>query len=138
MSVGATTYRVLKSVLDRVIDPLRADESITHFTLSIPEAQTTTVDSVQGWQRRPPAVLRCSGCQTEITQHRARTTIDCPYCFRTFSDDEFSDLELLDLVCPRCETAMNHGRRHPQVFDIPEWATCPDCQYHWDLNHWYR
>lgn len=137
MSTSEATVRLVKSLLDRLIDPLRADDSITHFTLSIPDAQTTTVDSVQGWQKRPSAILECSNCQTEITQHRATATIDCTYCYKTFSDDEFSDLELVELVCPRCETAMDHGKRHPQVFDIPEWATCPHCQYHWDLNHWY-
>ena len=137
MSTGQTTYRLVKAVFERLIDPLRADESITHFTLSIPDAQTTTVDSVQGWQKRPPAILRCANCQTQIIQHRATSKIDCPYCYKTYSDDEFGDLALLDLICPRCETSMDHGKRHPQVFDIPEWATCHSCQYHWDLSHWY-
>ena len=137
MAAGATAVRILKEVAERIVDPLRADDSIEHFTLAIPEAQTTTVDSVQGWSARPPAVVRCSGCETEIHQGSATSSIDCPYCYREFPEDEFSDLELLALVCPRCETEMNHGTRHPGVFDIPEWATCRTCQYHWDLNHWF-
>ncbi|HKJ58932.1 MAG TPA: hypothetical protein VKA37_06870 [Halobacteriales archaeon] len=137
MATGATAYEVLKLVFDKLVDPLREDETITHFTLAIPEAQTTTVDSVQGWDNRPPAVLRCSGCGTEITQHRSRNTIDCPYCYREVSDDQFDELELVAMVCPRCDAEMNHGIRHPVMYDIPEWATCPDCQYHWDLSHWF-
>lgn len=137
MASGATAYDVLKLVVEKLVDPLRADETITHFTLAIPEAQTTTVDSVQGWENRPPAVLRCSGCGTEIEQRRSRSPIDCTYCYREFSGDEFGELELLAMICPRCDTEMDHGRRHPMLFDIPEWATCPECQYHWDLNHWF-
>lgn len=137
MAPGESAYEFLKLLVDKVVDPLRVDESIEHFTLAIPEAQTTTVDSVQGWDNRPPAVLRCAGCDTRIRQGRSRSKIDCTYCYRTFGDDEFSDLELLAMVCPRCETTMDHGRRHPRLYDVPEWATCPDCQYHWDLNHWF-
>ena len=137
MSSGAAVYRLFKHVAERLVDPLRADESIEHFTLAIPEAQTTTVDSVQGWANRPPAILRCPGCGTTIHQRRSTTSIDCPYCYREFSEDQFAELELLAMICPRCETEMNHGRRHPMLFDVPEWATCLDCQYHWDLNHWF-
>jgi Zn finger protein HypA/HybF involved in hydrogenase expression len=138
MSSGAATYRVLKQVWHAIVDPLRVDESDETFTLSIPEAQTTTVDSVQGWSKRPPAVLRCSGCGASIPQRRASNNIDCPNCYREFKPDEFADLELLGLYCPRCRTDMQHGIRHPMLFEIPEWATCPDCQYHWDLDHWFR
>jgi transposase-like protein len=137
MSTPRTVYRAIRRLLDRIVAPLRADDSITQFTLSIPEAQTTTVDSVEGWANRPPAILRCSGCDTEIRQHRSRNRIDCPNCWRDFSEYEFADLELLAMTCPRCETEMNHGRRHPNAYEIPEWATCPNCQYHWDLNHWF-
>ncbi len=137
MGSALAVYRALKQLLVKLVEPLRADESITHFTLAIPEAQTTTVDSVQGWQRRPPAVLRCAGCGTEVSQRRATSAIDCTNCYRTFPADEFADLELLAMVCPRCDAEMDHGIRHPMLFDHPEWATCPDCQYHWDLDHWF-
>jgi len=137
MSAARTVYRTVRRLLDRIVDPLRADESITQFTLSIPEAQTTTVDSVEGWENRPPAVLRCSGCDAEIPQHRSRNRIDCPNCWRDYSEYEFADHELLAMFCPRCETEMKYGRRHPNAVEVPEWATCPNCQYHWDLNHWF-
>ena len=138
MSAATKTYRYLRTILIALIEPLKADDEFTHFTLSIPDAQTTTVDSVQGWSKRPAALLRCSGCDAQIPQRRSSNRIDCPNCYREFGSDEFSDLELLGLVCPRCNTEMAHGIRHPNMFDIPEWATCPDCQYHWDLDHWFR
>jgi Zn finger protein HypA/HybF involved in hydrogenase expression len=138
MSAATKTYRYLRTILIALIEPLKADDEITHFTLSIPDAQTTTVDSVQGWSNRPPALLRCPGCAAQIPQRQSSARIDCPDCYREFGFDEFSDLELLGMVCPRCNTEMDHGIRHPKMFDIPEWATCPDCQYHWDLDHWFR
>ena len=135
MGTAAAVYRAGKRLFEWLVEPLRADE-ITQFTLSIPEAQTTTVDSVQGWQNRPPAVLRCE-CGSEMYQARSTGEIDCEACWRSFEDGSFSEHELVSMICPRCETGMQHGRRHPHVFDIPEWATCPNCQYHWDLNHWF-
>lgn len=137
MGIPKAVYRAVRSGLQRLAAPLRADEEMTQFTLSVPEAQTTTVDSVQGIDARPPAVLRCPQCQSQILQARALDRIDCPECVRTFREDAFPDLELLAMICPRCETEMQYGRRHPRVFDRPEWATCPDCQYHWDLDHWF-
>lgn len=138
MSTGATTMDRLKRLWDLLVDPLRADDEVTHFTLAIPDAQTTTVDSVQGWQHRPAALVRCPGCDAQIPQRRSSHDLDCPNCYRTFGAHEFGDLELLGLVCPRCNTEMQHGIRHPNLFSVPEWATCPDCQYHWDLDHWFR
>lgn len=138
MSAGATTVRLLKRVYEFLVDPLRIDDDLAQFTLSIPDAQTTTVDSVQGWSNRPAAVLRCPGCDAEIPHHQASHDIDCPNCYRAFKPNEFGDLDLLWMTCPRCDTEMYHGTRHPNVFDVPEWATCPDCQYHWDLAHWFR
>ena len=138
MSAAASTIRFLKWAWEVLVDPLRAPEEVQAFTLSIPDAQTTTVDSVQGWSKRPPAVLECPGCGASIHQRTASSAIDCPNCYRTFRSDQFSDLELLELICPRCDTEMYRGIRHPNLFEIPEWATCPDCQYHWDLSHWFR
>lgn len=137
MSTAGWTYRFVKGVYEFLVGPLRIDESEETFTLSIPEAQTTTVDSVQGWSERPPAVLECPGCTAEITQRRSSTDIDCPNCYRSFKPHDFGHVELLRMTCPRCDSEMYHGIRHPNVFDIPEWATCPDCQYHWDLSHWF-
>lgn len=137
MTVTARLYRLVKLALQKLIDPLRVDDELRNFTLSIPEAQTTTVDSVQGWRKRPPAVLECPGCEAPMHQQRSTSEIVCSNCWRSFSDDKFSEHKLLDMICPRCEAEMDHGIRHPMVFDKPEWATCPDCQYHWDLDHWF-
>lgn len=137
MGAPIAIYHLLRRLLEKLVDPLRADEQITQFTLSIPEAQTTTVDSVQGWRNRPPAVLECPGCGGPMYQRRAGETIDCSACWRTYPETEFSDHGLLGMICPRCDSEMTHGIRHPQVFDVPEWATCTDCQYHWDLDHWF-
>lgn len=137
MATGSVPYRYLLRMLERLVEPLRVDETMKNFTLAIPDAQTTTVDSVEGWANRPPAVVRCTGCEAKIPQRRARSDIDCPNCYRVSNPYEFADHELLALYCPRCTTEMDHGIRHPNVLDIPEWATCPDCQYHWDLDHWF-
>lgn len=127
----------LKRFLEWVLGPLRADESITQFTLSVPEAQTTTVDSVQGIRNRPPVIVRCQGCGEQIVQHHAYDRFDCPACYRDWPSGTLDDFELIAMVCPRCQSAMQHGRRHPQTFDVPEWATCPNYQYHWDRVHWF-
>lgn len=129
--------RAVKRLLIRVTDPLTADEEITQFTLSVPGAQTTTVEGAQGKRNRPPAVLRCPGCASAIYQMRSFDDIDCRNCWREFPSEEFPEFEVLAMICPRCESEMEFGRRHPRVFDEPEWATCPRCQYHWDLDHWF-
>lgn len=128
----------LKRIIDRLIDPLLADDDIKHFTLAIPEAATTTYEGGVGWPKRPPATVRCPGCDAEIYQHRARNNIDCPNCYREFTPDEFGDFELLYMTCPKCSQKMDHGRRHPSVVDIPEWATCSNCRYHWEFTHDFK
>lgn len=137
MSAVDSTVRILKKLVHFLIDPLRIDDEEASFTLGIPEAQTTTVDSVQGWSKRPPAVIECPGCGADIYQARSTRNIDCPECHRTFKSHDFPDMKLVGLICPRCTAEMKHGIRHPSVFDIPEWATCQECQFHWDLTHWY-
>ncbi|PSP98260.1 hypothetical protein BRC94_08880 [Halobacteriales archaeon QS_5_70_17] len=103
--------------------------------LSIPESQTTTIDGDIGWSDRPSAVLACPECDCEIYQHRPTTTIDCPECWFQLSYEEFPELDLLYLQCSVCGAAMDHGRRHPKQYDVPEWATCEACRYHWELEH---
>jgi len=128
---------VAKRVVEAVIRPLRRGEGPNKFNLSAAETATTTYDGDVGWSKRPPAVLRCSRCDTEILQHHAFDTIDCPNCVEEFHYEEFADLELLRMGCPRCNQTMLHGQRHPEKFDIPEWATCDDCRYHWEYKHAY-
>lgn len=128
----------LKHILSRIVDPLRSDDGREHFRLSMPETHTTTIDGDVGWANRPPAVLRCPECGAQVYQHRASTQIECPNCWFETASDNFPDLELLGFVCPQCQTPMQDGQRHPQVFDVPEWATCDTCRYHWEYANWYR
>lgn len=137
MSFLSSVFRLLRRLVAVVVEPLKTDDSMKNFTLAIPEAQTTTVDSVQGWDKRPPAVVRCKSCEAEVHQATPKTDIHCMECRVRTDAEEFSDHEVVGMICPRCETEMRHGIRHPNVIDIPEWATCPNCQYHWDLDHWF-
>lgn len=125
----------LKRLLARIVEPLRVDEEIEHFRLSMPETQTTTIDGDVGWANRPPAVLACPECGAQIYQHRSRSDIECPDCWFESSGEAFSRLELLGFLCPKCRTSMQDGQRHPEVFDVPEWATCNNCRYHWEYAH---
>lgn len=130
-------FRRLRGLVDAVVDPLRKDPEANQFRLDIVEAQTTTIDGAVGWGNRPPARLRCPRCESDIDQMDSLDDIDCPYCVATFSHEEFPDLEFRTFVCPVCGDEMEHGTRHPRAFDIPEWATCHSCQYHWDFKHSY-
>jgi len=125
----------LRRVGERVVAPLRQDETPENFRLSIPEAHTTTYDGSVGWSNRPPAVLDCPRCGSEILQHEAWDDIDCPRCAAEFDYREFTDLDLDYLLCPVCRSHMNHGQRHPERLDVPEWATCDECRYHWEFRH---
>ncbi|WP_338737820.1 hypothetical protein [Haloplanus salilacus] len=122
---------------ERLVAPLRTADDPNAFRLSSVETHTTTIDGDTGWGHRPPATVRCPECAAEILQADARDPIDCPACAAEFQSDRFTDLELLTLTCPVCRTPMQHGRRHPHTFDVPEWATCGNCQYHWELKHFY-
>jgi hypothetical protein len=126
---------LLKRLAHRLVDPLRADDELENFTLSIPETQTTTVDGDIGWAKRPPATLQCPNCESEVHQHDWRDDIDCTRCTTTYSYDEFAELELLYLTCPVCNNGMEHGQRHPDAIDLPEWASCHHCRYHWEFAH---
>jgi DNA-directed RNA polymerase subunit RPC12/RpoP len=121
--------------VDRLVDPLRADEDLENFRLSIPETHTTTIDGDTGWMSRPPAQLRCGQCGSEVRQPHPHDDVDCPRCTAVYTPEAFPDLELLYLECPICRSRMEHGRRHPAGVDVPEWATCHGCRYHWELGH---
>lgn len=125
--------RGLRSLASTLADPLRADPDM-ELNLSIPEAQTTTVKGDVGWASRPPAWVRCPRCDDEIYQ-AVREPIDCPGCRAEFPAEEFPRFELLAMRCPVCGNAMDYGRRHPESIRVPEYATCRQCQYHWELEH---
>jgi hypothetical protein len=138
--LGATSrwaFEWLRWGVERFLAPLRVDGEPNKFRLSSVETHTTTVDGDTGWAYRPPATLRCPECATEVVQGGPREPIDCPTCPVDLPPDRFADLELLTLRCPLCRTRMQHGRRHPEAFEIPEWANCPNCQYHWEFKHFY-
>lgn len=127
----------LARVYERVVDPLRKNPDSPSFRLSSPETHTTTIDGGVGWGQRPPAKLTCPQCESELRQRYPHDDIDCVRCTAEFSYDEFTDLELRTLVCPVCGDEMEHGQRHPEAFDVPEWATCHSCRYHWEFRHSY-
>lgn len=128
---------MLRWAVKRLIDPLRVGEGPNKFRLSSVDTATTTYDGDVGWSKRPPAMLRCPQCDGEFLQHQAGDHIDCPYCVAEFRYDRFTDLELEYMICPVCRSRMVHGQRHPERFDIPEWATCNECRYHWEFKHSY-
>jgi hypothetical protein len=130
-------FDAAKWVCGRLIAPLKAADEPNAFRLSSVETHTTTIDGDTGWAHRPPATVRCPECAAAILQADPRDAIDCPECAAAFPPDRFTDLELLTLTCPVCRATMEHGRRHPRTFDVPEWATCHHCQYHWEFEHFY-
>jgi Zn finger protein HypA/HybF involved in hydrogenase expression len=130
-----TIFSALKHVGHLLVEPLRADDNLESFTLSIAETQTTTIDGDIGWVRRPPAAVKCPKCDSEIQQLQAIDTIDCSRCVGEFSPEQFPEFELLYLRCPVCRTRMEYGNRHPNAIDVPEWATCNACRYHWEFAH---
>jgi hypothetical protein len=127
----------LTYAFEALAKPLRKDPESDSFRLSIPETHTTTIDGGIGWGQRPPARLRCPRCDSEIAQEDPLEDIDCTRCIAEFSHEEFTELELDFLVCPVCGDRMEHGQRHPDVLDVPEWATCHSCRYHWEFKHSY-
>lgn len=119
----------------RILAPLQKNPDNTGFRLSSPETSTTTIDGDVGWGSRPPAMLRCSRCGSDVVQRHPHDDIDCPRCVAEHSHEEFTKLELQYLRCPVCGDEMEHGQRHPEAIDVPEWATCHSCRYHWEFRH---
>lgn len=135
--VLAVVLETCKWVGKRIVAPLRTGDGPNKFRLSSVDTATTTYDGDVGWAKRPPATVACRRCGGEILQHHARDDIDCPHCVATFASEEFPDLELVSMTCPVCNSEMQHGQRHPESFDVPEWATCDGCRYHWEIKHSY-
>lgn len=131
----ATVWNALKRAGRSVAASLAADDDLKGMRLSIPEAQTTTVDGDVGWEHRPPAGVACPNCDSEIYHAHAAETIDCPRCTGEFPPEEFPKFELLYFQCPVCRNHMEYGNRHPNAVDVPEWATCNNCRYHWEFIH---
>jgi hypothetical protein len=134
--IGSVVDR-LKGGMEAVVAPLRKNPESNSFRLSSPDTHTTTIDGDIGWADRPTAVVECGRCGAEIVQRNAHDAIDCPRCVASFSHDEFSTLRLERMGCPVCGDDLEYGRRHPNAFDVPEWATCHSCRYHWEFGHSY-
>ena len=132
-----TLIGTAKRVVNGVAAPLRRGDGPNKFRLSAMDTATTTYDGDEGWARRPPAVLECPRCGGEIPHRHARDDIDCPRCVASFTYQEFGRLTLKRLTCPVCRSEMIHGQRHPESFDLVEWATCNSCRYHWEFKHSY-
>jgi hypothetical protein len=133
----STILAAVKWVGKRIIAPLQTGDGPNQFRLSSAETATTTYDGDVGWKKRPPAVLECPRCERQILQHHAWDDIDCPNCVASFDREDFSDLKLVSMTCPVCKNVMQHGQRHPEQVNFPEWATCDDCRYHWEFKHSY-
>ena len=131
------SFELTKRIAVAIAKPLQRGNGPNKFRLSAVDTATTTYDGSEGWASRPPAIFECPQCGGEISQRNARDDIDCPHCTAEFSYDESRDLELKRLTCPTCRSEMVYGQRHPESFDVVEWATCNGCRYHWEFKHSY-
>lgn len=129
--------RTAQQVVEAVLSPLRRGNGPNKFQLSAMDTATVTNHRAEGWRKRPPATLECRRCSSDIHQHNAYDRIECPRCVAEYAYDEFPDLDLRYLTCPVCDSRMIHGKRHPEQFEIPEWASCANCRFHWEFSHFY-
>lgn len=127
----------LKRYAKYLLDPPWEKEGPDTFTLAVPEAHSTFKVGDVGWATRPPAVVRCPSCSSTFEHEFANDFIECPTCHFERTPDSFREMELLALICPECQRELDHGIRHPQLMDGPEWASCTVCQYHWEYQHDY-
>lgn len=128
-------YRMLKKAVLFVLDPPWTQEGPEPLTLAVPDAHSTFNRGGVGWANRPPARLRCPACNGDIVHDHATDVIRCDTCRFERPPEDFDDVQLLELTCPHCQSALDHGIRHPNLFDRPQWASCPRCQYHWERVH---
>lgn len=105
------------------------------LTLAVPDARSTFNPGDVGWARRPPATVGCPQCGREFVHQYATDIIRCPTCRFECQPERFGQLELIAMACPECDQDLEHGVRHPHLFEMPQWASCPNCQYHWEIQH---
>lgn len=129
--------RTLKRWVFFILDPPWTKDGPETFTMAVPEAHSTFKRGEVGWPKRPPAIVRCPTCASPFTHEFANDFINCPTCSFRESPDEFAGMELIALVCPHCHLSLDYGVRHPGMMDRPEWASCTECQYHWEYQHDY-
>ena len=128
---------LLKKCVMFVLEPPWEKEGPETFTLAVPEAHSTFKRGDVGWAKRPPAVVECPTCSSSFTHEFANDFIDCPTCGFESPPDEFGKVDVLMFACPHCQRQLDYGVRHPEMMDFPEWASCTDCQYHWEYQHDY-
>jgi len=125
----------LKRWVRAALDPPWTRDGPETFTLAVPEAHSAFKAGDEGWSSRPPAVVRCPTCSSLVTHAFADDVVACSTCSWECSPDEFPALELVALVCPDCRRQLDYGVRHPSLVEVPEWASCTSCQYHWEYQH---
>lgn len=125
----------LKALVKWLVGPPAGMPADHPLTLAIPDARSTFDRGGVGLAERPTARVRCDACSKEFFHERGRDMIRCPRCPVERPPDRLADFELLELQCPVCGTSMEYGIRHPNLFDSPQWASCPECHYHWESNH---
>lgn len=128
----------LKAAIMFVLDPPGEPEGPDPLTLAVPDAQSTFKRGSVGWANRPPAKVKCPSCGSTFVHQYAANIINCPTCRFELAPDRFDEIDLIEMRCPECESVLDHGIRHPNVFDSPQWAACPNCQYHWEYLHFSR
>ena len=133
-----TVIRKFRALLKYLLDPPWQPDGPHPLTLAVPDARSTFNRGSSGWASRPNADIRCPLCRTEFTHDNALEMIDCPYCRFECEPDDFGRIEIERLVCPDCGSDMNYGIRHPNLFEFPQWASCPECQFHWEFQHSLR
>lgn len=137
-SVAQRVIDVGRRTISFVLWPPWSKHGSKPLTLAVPDARSTFKQGDVGWHRRPPARIRCPRCQTRFTQEYANDVIRCPTCQFERDPAAFDDVQLLALECPECPADLETGIRHPNVFNVPQWAACPECQYHWEFGHDFR
>lgn len=128
----------LKAAVRWLLDPRRNPKGPHPLTLAIPDARSTFNRGAAGLAARPAASLRCPSCENEFTHKRGEFMIRCPACRLERAAKELGEFELLEFHCPDCDESMEYGIRHPNLFDSPQWAACPQCQFHWEYHHGFN
>lgn len=128
-------FERLKAVLKWLVSPPKEMPDDHPLTLAIPDARSTFDRGAVGLAERPTARVRCDACGRKFFHRRGHDMIRCPQCPNERPPEQLSDFELMELQCPACGVAMDYGIRHPNIFDAPQWASCPNCHYHWESNH---
>lgn len=120
-----------------MLNPPWEKDGPDNFTLAVPEAHSTFKQGAVGWANRPPVTVECPECARTFDHTYANDFVDCPHCHFEHSPEDFEGIDIVQFTCPNCGIEMDHGVRHPHLVDTPEWASCSQCQFHWEYLHDY-